>query len=259
MPRPSRAIAVALVTSVLSGSAAAAPSKPPAADKVQCVQAHDRGQSASTERRLREAREEFLACSSEKCPTIVREDCARAIAELETVMPSLVFAATGDNGDITDVRISLDGDVVAERVDGRAYEVNPGPHVVTFEHAGSRPVTMSIVAREGEKRRTVAVSFVAPKPPPTERRATATEERPRFPILALMLAGAGVGATATGVVMRLRADSDAEGYQHDCAPSCAAGVRDDLSDRVVVSNVLLGVGLGLIGVSVVAWLLQSRH
>ena len=262
MTRYSRAVAFALVTSVLSVNATAAPSKTAPQDKVQCVQAHDRGQSASTERHLREAREEFVACASEKCPAIVREDCARGVSEIDAAMPSLVFAATGDNGDITDVRISVDGVVVAERVEGRAYDVNPGSHVVKFEKSGRPPVTMSIVAREGEKSRPVSASFATPKPMTVERpspRDEKGEEKGRIPILAMALAGAGIASTSVGVVMRLRADSDAENQQRTCAPFCDPGVRGDLSDRVVASNVLLGVGLGLIGVSIVAWLLQTRH
>jgi hypothetical protein len=44
-----------------------------------------------------------------------------------------------------------------------------------------------------------------------------------------------------------------------CAPACDPAERDALSDKLVMSNVSLGIGIGALAVSAVAWLIDSRR
>ena len=42
----------------------------------------------------------------------------------------------GFHGDVTEVRVYLDGALVATQLDGKAIELDPGGHVLRFEHGG---------------------------------------------------------------------------------------------------------------------------
>jgi hypothetical protein len=226
------------------------------ASKAACVQAHDRAQTSASDRRLKSAREDFLECAKDACPSIVREDCSRSLTEVDAVIPSVVFSATAEGGDVSDVRVLLDGAVVTEHIDGRARDVDPGPHVVRFERSGNAPIEVRVVAREGDKNRVVTASYAPARiftPVPAIR-----EER-RLPMVPLVIAGFGLAAIGTGTYLRVRTDADAADMQRRCAPTCDPADRDALSDRIAMSNVSLAVGIGAIGVSAILWLLDPRH
>lgn len=124
------------------------------ADKIACVAALDAAQSLHAAHKLKEARASFVACSSESCPGVVREDCARSLLDLDGAMPSVVLSATVDGHDAIDARVTLDGESLPGALDGRSLAVDPGAHVARFERAGSAPVEVKFIARE--ERRTAA-------------------------------------------------------------------------------------------------------
>ena len=73
-------------------------------------------------------------------------------------MPTVVLAARLPNGaDEVDVRVLVDGKPLAQRLDGRAVELEPGDHLLSFQPgvAGAAPVEMRVVVREGEKGRLI--------------------------------------------------------------------------------------------------------
>ena len=66
--------------------------------------------------------------------------------------------------------MTVDGQVVEERLDGKAVPIDPGEHVVRFETAGANPgQEAELLVTQGEKNRKVVASFLPPKvaPPPT--------------------------------------------------------------------------------------------
>lgn len=224
-------------------------------DKAACVAAHERAQSLQSTRKWHAAREGWLACSSEACPDVLREDCARELGELDAAMPSAVFSATAESGDVVDVRVVLDGELVAERLDGRAVTIDPGAHTARFLRAGRPPLEVKFVARSGEKNRAVNASFaprkladVAPK-----------VEGRRTPVLPLVLGSAGVLALGGGLAFRLSADASADDMRGTCAPACDPGARAALSDKLVASNVSFAVGAVALAAAAVTWLLDSKH
>jgi hypothetical protein len=99
----------------------------------------------------------------------VRDDCAQRLDALERVLPSLVFEVKdGAGADLTAVRVLLDGQVLAEKLDGTALDVDPGEHSFTFQAAARAPVTMKLVIREGDRGRRQAVRMgAAAATPPT--------------------------------------------------------------------------------------------
>jgi hypothetical protein len=246
--------AVALVAAASPARADDAASRP---DKAACVAAHERAQSLHSTQKLRAAREAFLVCSSEVCPEILREDCARSIADLDATTPSVVFSATAEGGDVVDARVLLDGELVAERLDGRALAIDPGAHTARFLRAGRPPMEVQFVARAGEKNRAVSAAFARPRASSSPARVEA--EGRRAPVLPILLGSAGVVALGGGLAFRLSADAAAEDMRRSCAPSCDGSARDALGDKIVASNVSFAVGGFALAVAAVTWLVDSNR
>ncbi|MDB4942210.1 MAG: hypothetical protein JWP97_1744 [Labilithrix sp.] len=239
-------------------SAGAARADDVASTKAACVAQLDRAQALQSARKLEGARAEYLACTADACPELVREDCTRSLVELDRSLPTLVFAAREGGRDLVDVRVLLDGRAVASALDGHAVPVDPGLHSARFERPGGGTVEIGIVAREGEKNRAVSASFpapLAPSPAPVKPRT----ESGRFPTLPVVLGGAGLLALGGSFYLRLDANADAARLHETCAPACDSSARDSLGDKLVVANVALGVGLGALALAAATWLFDPRR
>lgn len=257
-----RSISVALgVAAVLASAPAgaeeasvASPESAATAPKVECVGQLDRAQSLQTARKLREARTSYLACSAPSCPELVREDCSRSLVELDAALPTVVFSVRAEGHDVSDARVLLDGEAVSSALDGHAVALDPGSHVVRFERVGGGVSEVRLVAREGEKNRPVSASFVSATPAEKPKM-----ESGRFPLLPVVLGGTGLLALGGSFYVRLNADSDADRLRSRCAPSCDQSSRDALSDKLVVANVALGVGVGALALAAATWLFAPRR
>jgi hypothetical protein len=96
---------------------------------------------------------------------MVRDDCTRRLDELERTQPTIILTVTDAAGhDVIAVKVSVDGKVVAEKLDGKALLVDPGAREFTFEVPGQPPVKETILIREAEKNRNEKV-VIGPAPP----------------------------------------------------------------------------------------------
>ncbi len=215
------------------------------ADTIEaCASASEHGQSLRNDRKWHAAREEFLACAQARCPEIVRTDCEQWLGELDRAMPTVIVSAKDDRGsDLLDVRLLVDGELLAERADGRAVSLDPGPHQLRYEHAGSPPILDSIVAREAEKDRRLSVHFVTPR---AERSDRITTPRAHRPLLAYALGAAGVVSLGAFVYLDVNGQSQ---YDH-CkdARTCTPSDLDALDTKRYVTWGMLGAGIALAGV-----------
>jgi hypothetical protein len=145
-------VTIALIASTATSAAAT--------DVQACLASSEKGQRARANGKLREARESFLVCGNETCPAIVRRDCAQWTSELTTALPTVVFGAKDKAArDLFDVTVSMDGESIVNKLDGKAVFVDPGRHTFKFETAGAPPVTETLLVKEGEKSRVVTVTF----------------------------------------------------------------------------------------------------
>ncbi|MBX3189176.1 MAG: hypothetical protein KF819_19290 [Labilithrix sp.] len=260
MTRSLHVLAAFAAVALASGRAGAqdgaiGPDKP--VDKAECIGHLDRAQSLQSARKFKDARASYLACTNPSCPELLREDCSRSLVDLDANTPTVVFSARADGHDIADVRVLLDGEALSSALDGRAVALDPGAHVARFEAIGPRGgnVEIRVVAREGEKNRPVTATFAGTQ----EREAKPKTESGRVPVLPIILGGTGLLALGGSFYVRLNADSDADEMRRTCAPACDPGMRDALSDKLVVANVALGVGLGAIALAAATWLFDPRH
>jgi len=160
-----RPVLFALATVALIASTAA---EAGATDVQACLAASEKGQRARANGKLREARESFLVCGNEGCPAIVRRDCAQWTSELTTALPTVVFGARDKGGrDLFDVTVSMDGEMIVTKLDGKAVFVDPGRHTFKLETAGAPPVTETVLVKEGEKSRVLNVTFAIGEAPST--------------------------------------------------------------------------------------------
>jgi len=235
----------------------AAPAPP---DKRACVAAFDRGQQAQADRQLRRAQTELIVCAQESCPAVLRADCAGVLTDVRRALPSIVLAADDGHGhELVDVKVTANGEVLAERLDGRAVTFDPGTFELTFETRGAAPVKIQQVIREGEKNRVVRASFVLGAASASSGGSSA-ESASRGAVGWVVpgaLTAAAVGAFVVAGVARASFDTRVDELRASCAPECTAEERADLSSTLVTSNVALGIGIGAVALAVTSWFLLA--
>lgn len=223
--------------------------------KAECVAALDKAQASKASRKLVDARASYVTCSHEACPDMIREDCSKGLREVDESLPSITLAATMDGKDATDAKVSLDGEVIEGGLDGRSIPLDPGSHSVRFERTGSPPQEQKIVAREGQKNQLVTGVFPGTRPVGGH---VGTEGGTKIPIVPLAFAGTGVIALGAAFFVHLSMQSRANELGDRCAPTCSQSDRNDLSDRLVLRNVVLGVGIGALVVAAVTYVVSAR-
>jgi hypothetical protein len=145
---------------VIAGLLASAPAR--AGDDQQCKDAAREGQELRDGGRLREARDRFVLCARDVCPSFVVKFCVPWLTEIEARIPTLVVHARDKVGrDVVAVRVSVDGRVVADRLEGTPIRVDPGAHRLRFEVAAGEVVEEQVLVVEGAHDRKVDVSFTS--------------------------------------------------------------------------------------------------
>jgi len=265
MIRQSLAASIALGALLIPSAAAAAnPSKQ------ECVAANEAAQDLRRAGKLREAREKFALCVAQSCPGPVRDDCAQRLDEVTRAMPTLVFEAKdGSGNDLSAVQVRMDGQPLADRLEGTAVQVDPGEHHFTFTDAdGLTRVDKTVVVREGDKDRHVRVVLGAAAPSmsqgePSEHHETAANgpsaDGSSQRTIGLALGGAGVVGLVVGGIFGLVSKST---YDHALQSECGnnpsncstQGAQDGQTAHsqatistvgFVAGTVLLGGGLAL--------------
>lgn len=197
-----------VLVATIASLALLAPAVAKATDLQACITASERGQRARAAGRLREARDQFQICGVEGCPTIVRKDCVQWQSDLSTVIPSVVFGAKDKRGrDLLDVTVSMDGDPLVRKLDGKAVSVDPGPHTFRFDATGAPPVTERVLVKEGERARAINVVIAdatelgdrpaSPAVYSADRESRQSGGHTAYPFI---LGGVGVTTLAIGIV-----------------------------------------------------------
>jgi hypothetical protein len=157
LPRGQPIVPVIVVAALLGSDATALAADPTTAD---CLSANDNAIALRRDHKLRAARAQLLVCSAASCPADVRTECIRRVAEINIAMPTIVFEAKDAAGnDIGAVKVAMDGQPLAERLEGTAISLDPGEHSFAFESAGQRVIQRQFVIREGEKERRERITF----------------------------------------------------------------------------------------------------
>ena len=209
----------------------------------RCIADAERGQLVRDEGKLVQARKLFLACASESCPSAVRADCQTFVTQIEPRVPSVVFVVKDANDvDLVDVRVSMDGARLLDKLGTAAVEVEPGSHVFRFERAGYAPVETTTVLREFEKGRPVrAVLGAGLQAGPSESSRWTTSD-PGIPTLTWVFGGVAVAGGIGFAALWLSGKSEESDKEGTCAPFCAASDVSSIKTKLTLADVSLGVG-----------------
>ena len=250
----------ALVLSVLAATDAQAQ------NVEACIAAHEKAQTSRRDGKLLDAREQLIVCARDACPGVIRKECGGWLDEVNNSIPTVVVLATGPDGkDATKVKVSIDGNELVSQLDGRAIEVDPGPHGFQFEMEGADPIEQSIVIREGVKNRELEVDFrknapdkgavTSPTDPEGSTPGTDAEPSRPTPTVVYVLGGVGIaGLAASGFFeasgMSKRSDLDDQG----CKPYCPKDEVDAAKQSFLIGDIALGVGIATLGAATYLYL-----
>jgi hypothetical protein len=255
--------ALLVVTGALVCAALCAP-RVARADKAACFDGAERAQLMRHQHDLLKARDALIACSNDACPAAVRRDCATWLAEVQAAIPSLTIHAKDAQGhDVIDARVTLDGVPVAERLDGIAIQLSPGPHTIRLDARSGGVFEEQILLIEGQKDRLFEATFhdapVAapplPPPPPPAPHASGN----RF-IVPGILGGVGVVGLGLSTVFELVGQSEYSTMKNGCAKVSNCGQSEVDASKLkldVLAPVTFGVGAASIVTGAV--LLLVRH
>jgi hypothetical protein len=239
-----------------------------------CLTASLASLKLGNEHKVRQERAQLLVCAAESCPADIRKECARRVDEVNAAIPTIIFGAKDASGnDLSAVKVTMDGEVVADRLEGTALSLDPGPHTFVFEAAGQPTIERKFVIQQGQKDRREPVVFgtLAPDPPPPqptpEPPTRVTEPAKPEPtqssgdtakrIVGFTLIGAGVVGAGIAVAEQVTAvgrarDSDNAAASSNSAVQATAKPIHDQAAQAQTYAIISGVaGAAAIGVGIV--------
>jgi hypothetical protein len=248
---------LALPGSFAAGGALAA--DPTTAD---CLAASDASLRLGNEHKLRSERAQLLVCGAASCPADIRNECLRRVDEVNAQIPTIAFSAKdGSGADLSAVKVTMDGELLVERLEGTALSMDPGEHTFSFEAAGLPPVSKKLVLVEGQKDRREVVVLGVPaapvQPPPPGGSGLGTQR-----VLAIVAGGVAIAGLGVGTAFGLVAASQKSSAQSVCPAQCATADGVNRWNTAVTSGNVATVGFVVAGVAaagaVALWLTAPR-
>jgi hypothetical protein len=134
----------------------------------------------------------------------------------------------------------MDGEILVRKLDGKSVTVDPGPHTFKFEIAGAQAVVERALVKEGEKARSVNVSFDSGgTAASTEGGGTAAPEqdhgaRPSpngggHTVYPWLVVGAGAATMVVGLVVLIASPGLPAGCD-STSKTCTRGATESASD-----------------------------
>ena len=256
-----------LVTMAALAAVSVAP--PAVAGKKECAASYVDAQKLKAASSFKKAREQLLICAKDECLAAVKKDCVSWLDEVNASIPSIVIEAKGPDGKETfEVKVTLDGEVLTEKLDVNAIEVDPGTHKILLEYAGEAPVEQEFILRQGQKNKVISVSFAKqsasppaaadpqpdPDPEPDQKPAAG-----KPPVLSYVLGGVGLLALGGTAYFWLGASGEENDLESSkCEPNCASGDVDSIKQKRLIGDIALGVGGACIGAATYLWLAGSK-
>jgi len=251
------ALAVALALGGPAEAQRPQPASPPT--KAACGKAYVDGQHLRAAHMLLEARRALAVCAVESCPQAVRPDCGQWLSEVNRDIPTIaVHALDASGADVADVRISVDGEVVADKLAGLPIELDPGAHMLRFDRADAPPIMQSVVAVLGEKLRPVSVRFAAPQVAAAAQPEPPVPARP-VPLATWVLGATGVVAGAVTAGLWASAQSQYSSLKASCAPKCNPSQADSTRTEMIAGDVTVVVGSAALVAAAVFYFLRPSH
>lgn len=246
---------LAAVTTVFATFAVETPAFAAPDDRAECAAAAEDAQKLRDEGKYRRAREQMLVCARDVCPGPIKSDCGKWLTEVDRDAPTVVFGAKDQKGDLADVKVSMDGVSVQDRLDGKPVLVDSGEHTFKFETKDGQTQEQKVILRAAEKARPIIVTFGnTPAGSGNAGNAggsgNAGADSGGGGSLILPIALAGVAAVGIGgfIIFGLSGKSDVDKLQ-DCKPNCSTDDVDSARTKLIIADISLGVGVVAAAVS----------
>lgn len=233
-------------------------------EKQACVTASEKAQQLRSAGKLGDARDQLNICGRPECPKLVQQDCTQWMSEVLASLPSVVPGAKDCKGrDIVDARLTVDGKVAAEMLDGKAIVIDPGVHTFVFESKGFPALKEQVVVKPGEKNRLVSVTFATPGDPtaPSNQGTGAppdSSSSSSAPVAAYVLGGVGLAALGAALYFDLSASGDAHDLRTSCSPNCPPSDVDDVKTKYTIAGVTAGIGGALLVTGIVLFFVHGK-
>jgi hypothetical protein len=251
-----------------------------------CAAAADAVQSARASEqagRVRAAVASYRICAAETACTALAPKCVARVRAMEEKLPSVVFLANDESGGaLAEVQVTVDGQVVASKLDGRAMSIEPGLHDVAFVAPGGACASAKVMIADRQQDRVITVVLHPPPvaaPAPSVSIPAAAPRREADPLAVrevpaaapagmghwamprspwpYVLAGAGLASVAAGAVLAVWGNEDNSRLENECKPQCSLGSLQHVRNMYIAADVAYGTG----GAGLVAatwWIAGSR-
>jgi hypothetical protein len=218
---------------------------------VACEREHLSSQQKRAAGELVDALEDLGTCSREECPPLIQSDCATWREEVSKELPTIVPAAREGGHDLSDVKVSLDGNVVLEAIDGRSIQVDPGSHTLRFELPDKPPLDVPFVAKVGQKDQLVSGDFGGAASTPT----APADDLGTNAIVAIALGSSGGAMLIVAGALLGAAETQYQSLDDSgCKPNCDQDDIDQIASEYLGAEISLGIGLALGAAAVVVYL-----
>lgn len=229
-----------------------------------CVDAYGSAQQFRKDGELLKARKALWTCAGARCPAVIQSDCTAWLNQVSDAIPSVVLEAKLDDDNVFDVSVTLDGVRIADQLDGKPVEIDPGLHSFVFERAGKSPIERKVIVAAHSKSQVVLAAWSSPpepttphtNPPPLE--AEPEMVRP-IPPLAYVLGGSAVAALGTFAVLGISADTTKHDLESQCEPRCATAEVGSLQSRLIAADVAAGASALAATGAVVVFLVRPER
>jgi hypothetical protein len=237
-----------------------ASAKPAPAAKAACLAAHEEATTLLTQKKPHAAHDKFVACARSECPTVVRKECGDQLTAVEKDAPTVALEARDEAGaDTTEVKVTMDGSPLAERLTGSAVDVEPGEHVFRFERADGKSIEQKILVVEGDKNRKVVADFASlvPRSPPGggDSRPGTPHEPKKIPVLAYVAGGVGIIGLGGFTLFALTGKGAEKDLASSCNPNCTNDQLSSVKRDYLFADVSLVIGV----VAVATAVILARH
>lgn len=232
------------------------------ADPKACITTHATGQRETKAGHLRLATQLFTQCGSdESCPNQLRQECAELLQTVQQTVPTVIFAVLDEkSNDISAVKVFSTDELIADGLDGRAIQVDPGKHRFRFLLPWGAVLSSDVLIREGEKNRLIQVRLgeeatqaepktstaeATPAPVPAPAATQQPEARSKPPLAAWIFGGTAVAALGVGTTFAIVGSSKKSDI-NACSPNCGSDMRstyDALKRDYLIADIGFAVGI----------------
>jgi hypothetical protein len=254
-------LAVQSSAGLASAEGAGGAANEPASNKVVCEQAFEQAQGLQRDSKYLAANREVLKCANPTCGEVIFSECSKMYQDLQAAIPTLVFSARDaqTNTDRSDVIVSMDGQEIARRLEGKPVPIDPGSHRFKFSILGRNPVEQTLVIVAGEKFRQTSVVFEATAPSAGGSEPVSANRGRSIPTASYVLGGVGLAGLGAFGVLRLLASSDYNSTEERCSPACPQSDLDRIKTKYAISNVAAGVGGAALAGALVVYFATPRN